>query len=830
MIYQLAKTSTLLSGQVKWDLVLDKTRVSNLQLVPISEHIPFNYYAPEDTMNYSHCDNVKRLYSKIAGDFYTPVVNPNLSVDHLHRSQVMYEDTHENTYEMGMKRMEYHRYSKQFSFFCPFWCDNVNEFNDLRFKIVMKNAKHSRNKDTNTEDDRVLYSSFIDMSYIKQYMQKYFEALDVYPVNEQAQFKFKGNYYKYSDNSTSMYRPIVNVLDAQDNKYFIDENCVVWVCTEENLSNPDLNLYDYQGRAEKVGRKMYDNSDLIYLNFKEYRAWVRGINAEAGIVQTCEASQIINNLTSQERPMLEADNMIANMFAENKLICSQLFNFNFIFNVEDFIPLEFIPAMFGEKVNVYVDIYCGDKKVEVKDLYSNYELIPRYDTATTQYSEEHNALDYLQDNHSIELITKNKLVQSTFHWALKSSQNTMFNIYDGMSPTYNGEERSHGIMEHFSDLYIDKFDEYKNPRGIFNYHNFENVNNGNFASTITIVLKDDDYFSIVDFNNAYDNQWFGDIRINNSKLQKSGYDKIKVSYLRFDNCDLSFVKNFFERNNWKNIDLDNNVFFTSKTDGTDLKIVFIQNGSDTDYIKNTFFYNGFIGTNHNEDKLETLKDILKCADKPDIIMLKKSVGTEHYNSPDINSKEISYVKAERVVYVQRYDLNIIPMFITPDKYQFNNTYYCKQYINTLDNSQNVLDDIAAFNNTSFTTFAPIYPSINYSVINSVPTEYLQFYMNSLIENFQGEYCWYKKNSMFLLPATVRLQVTAPQLTDEMVQEQLYNDMLKNLDVEPDSSAISEIKKVFDNYIYKLYKSTFTFDYASDTDITNYNYEIKYELR
>ena len=51
MIYQLAKTSTLLTGQVKWDLVMNKDKVTNLQIVPISEHIPYNYNSPVDVMN-----------------------------------------------------------------------------------------------------------------------------------------------------------------------------------------------------------------------------------------------------------------------------------------------------------------------------------------------------------------------------------------------------------------------------------------------------------------------------------------------------------------------------------------------------------------------------------------------------------------------------------------------------------------------------------------------------------------------------------------------------------------------------------------------------------
>jgi hypothetical protein len=64
MIYQLAKTSVLLGGQTKINLILNGTKVSDIQYSPISNYIPFNYNVPQDVLNYTHGQNVKMLYEK----------------------------------------------------------------------------------------------------------------------------------------------------------------------------------------------------------------------------------------------------------------------------------------------------------------------------------------------------------------------------------------------------------------------------------------------------------------------------------------------------------------------------------------------------------------------------------------------------------------------------------------------------------------------------------------------------------------------------------------------------------------------------------------------
>ena len=125
MIYQLAKTSVGLSGQVKWDMIINSSKVVDLQIVPIHEEIAFNYTKREDTLNRTHIQNLQKLYKKISSQFFQPVVSARLCTGYPVRNNGVRVETHENTYEMGMKRNKsYQRYGKQFSFFCPIWfCD-----------------------------------------------------------------------------------------------------------------------------------------------------------------------------------------------------------------------------------------------------------------------------------------------------------------------------------------------------------------------------------------------------------------------------------------------------------------------------------------------------------------------------------------------------------------------------------------------------------------------------------------------------------------------------------------------------------------------------------
>ena len=157
MIYQLAKTSPLITGQVKMNMIMNGNKVVDIQYVPLSNYISFAYNNPVDVLNYTHGENVKSLYNKIPGQFFKDVQNPKLSVKQLHRYDTLRDETRDFTYEMGMKRMEYQRYNKQFEFFCPFWCDDTTDFDKLKFVINFKNVLPN-----NPDKERIIFSKVIE--------------------------------------------------------------------------------------------------------------------------------------------------------------------------------------------------------------------------------------------------------------------------------------------------------------------------------------------------------------------------------------------------------------------------------------------------------------------------------------------------------------------------------------------------------------------------------------------------------------------------------------------------------------------------------------------
>lgn len=875
MIYQLAKTSPLLSGQVKINFILKGIHVDSIQYTPISPSIPFNYNNPSDVLNYSHGDNVKMLHSKIGDSFYSTIGNSKLNPTKLHKFVELYDDTHDNTYEMGMKRLEYHKFNKQFEFFTPMWIDNKDDFDKLRFELCIAN-----------KDGRTIYGSFLIFSERqKEYLKSMYESF-----------------------------------------------CI------ENKS---------------------ENSDLLYLSFNECRSYIRGLNVNSGTVQTIDTSYIINNLTSQERTVLETDNLIVTLFRNHDLVATQLFNFNFVFNMEDFLPSTMLASMISERVNVFVNVYCGNKLVEVRDIYSNYDFIPRYDIYTGKYTdgtnEFDNVLSYLGDNRCVDIITKNKLVQHTFHWALKSNPSSIFNVYNGFAPLYNVSPESSSISNDETDMFTDKFDANKNPFGLFKYTNREDIST-DLEALSEVFIDENNYYTV----NMYESiikkseyQMFGNMVIDNKKLQgykkkilnieqcnklvgkfesKRKYDdfglstdemfkfffnsgktggengqsvyaqsisKIKcgtlrlsptIRYSRIRNIiplgsfltGMEYVykdemgnvyckssnKNFIYTRVVKDSEisgqyilyilyiitqpdevLENNLYFNHFFD-TDFLVDLIQAKTSASPIDDGGYgaykdchikcvrlnYNGEVyqsGTPYITQKhavynaVNLLSYVFKSAKMPNKITLKKSISRMRYNSPSIDTKEIAYIKNEKTTYLYRYDMNIIPLFISlDDTIRKNKVYWCKQYKEELLNDSKAdstidPDNITEYMKYSFTKFNPEYPSIGYYVLNSAYIDYSDYYLNAHDKNhdcdydYKKEVSWYKHNSMLYLPVSFTKKktiVTGQELTE--------NDIVSAIKKEIENTSefiTSELDIVVKYYIKDLYQYTYTYDYYIPTE-------------
>lgn len=893
MIYQLAKTSPLITGQVKMNMIMNGNKVVDIQYVPLSNYIPFAYNNPIDVLNYTHGENVKSLYKKISGQFFKDVQNPKLSVKQLHRYDTLRDETRDFTYEMGMKRMEYQRYNKQFEFFCPFWCDNTKDFDNLKFVINIKNVLPN-----NPEKERIVFSKVIEFDdKVKQYLK---------------------NIY------------------------------------------PSLGL---QGK----------NSEILYINFNEMQSHIKGLNVASGNVQIVDTSYAVNNLLMRERSVLETDNMLVSLFGSNKIISTQFFNFSFVFNIEDFLPINFIKSFIYERINIYVDMYLEDEKettkIDVKDLYTNYEFIPRYDIYTSKYSSEkdddkYNVLSYLSDNKCIELINKNKLIQSTFHWVLQNNTSSIFNLYNGFSPLNNGEERCTSISNNATDMFTDIFNLDKNPFGVFKY-TYYNPDETNIIEFAELLDKESTYSSFnltEDAIRKKDYQFLGNILINNSKVieykkylendkdnkdvnayiypkgvdvklsdNKASIDilndtkefnkTLDVDYIK---CAVIRLNNTFNYTKLRNVlsksylltgieymksaknEITEAVFVNSSynfiatqyIDNT-LKVIFFITKDSDECVKNNVSFRSLYNIDFAKDLLEKqmpnstysnypytvsemffkgttnhkitqkllcynalniVASIIKCAKFPNYIVFDKSFSTQHTNSPSIISTEVEMIKSDKYSEIYRYDSNVEPMFIDINDDIFtNNIYYCKQYnrdvsstiknieINNLDD----IDGIKTYYKYALDKFSPIYKSIGYYVLNSDEIDYSKYYRDVMF-NIHGDvkdfyldgcncYCkevtWYKNNAMLYLPEsfkhTIKKSIEEPISEDDIIKiiyEKIINESEGIYSEIIDKNNKKEYGyNLVKYYIKDLYSYSYTYDYVGE-GIEQQKYEIKFTLK
>lgn len=822
MIYQLAKTSPLITGQVKMNMIMNGNKVVDIQYVPLSNYISFAYNNPVDVLNYTHGENVKSLYNKISGQFFKDVQNPKLSVKQLHRYDTLRDETRDFTYEMGMKRMEYQRYNKQFEFFCPFWCDDTTDFDKLKFVINFKNVLPN-----NPEKERIIFSKVIEFDdKVKQYLK---------------------NIY------------------------------------------PSLRL---QGK----------NSEILYINFNEMQSHIKGLNVSNGNVQTVDTSYIVNNLLMRERPVLETDNMLVSLFGSNKIISTQFFNFSFVFNVEDFLPINFIKSFISERINIYVDMYLEDKlvtsdtneygeiiseekvvttKIDVKDLYTNYEFIPKYDIYEGKYyneGEKYNVLNYLGDNTCIELINKNKLTQSTFHWVLQNNNTSIFNLYNGFSPLYKGEEKCTAISNDAPDIFTDIFDISKNPYGVFKYTNM--YSDETQVNDIIKVIQNPKSYYTIDLSKeiATDKEYsfFGNVLLNNLELKNINdipQNTINCAVLRLNETFNKTKMDSIIRNlSFNTIDIGDSTLICYKEDLNDelkgLVFIFVIYTKD-DFVSNkisfswiyNFYFNPDDYTEETREAFEYLgkiSEILRCTKFPNQICFDKSFITKHTNSPSIFSKENEMIKIDKFSEIYRYDSNILPMFVDLNDDLFtNNVYYCKQYnrdiLNTIktinDNPKiNDIDKIKIYSKYALTKFSPLYKSIDYYVLNSDKINYTKYYRDVMfnvhkddpIELFYRDGCncyckevtWYKNNALLYLPENFNYSLEKPTenpISDDDIINIIYNKIINESEVIYKNTDKQYGYNLVKYYIKDLYSYSYAYDYVGDK-IEKQKYEIKFTLK
>lgn len=569
--------------------------------------------------------------------------------------------------------------------------------------------------------------------------------------------------------------------------------------------------------------------DVLSVTFNSETAKITGLNISNGLFETKNIDNIVQNITSRERPLMEIDNLLIQQFSDNLLICKQLFNFNLCFNLEDILSENIIKLLYGKQIIISVNTYIGDKKLDIKDFYTDYNYINKHISGDNNNYKE-NVLDYLKDNIYKGFIDKNKFCQSICHWSLAENNDYIFNVYNG-----------------FSGLYIDKDNIYVND------HNYCNAPN-------TYLKKEDKGQNATGWLNiktiTFWDEFYKYVAFPDTHKTEGTYINVKSGSNYINNLKYNYIPEI-------NINTDNNGVYVLGLYVTDqllarivdtYKLSPIFSGSDKVYkiipntnqnklsnlilfltsnINNLTFYN-FYNNLYNKYKTNTptesdndlysIYKMLASKIDPSVVVFNKSLVYTNDNNPDIAANEIDYIKVDKnsFNFVVRYDGKIKPTFT-----DLKSTLYYKDYISETNLKNSVYLKYNTLN------YEPIYPSIGYCAIKLI-TDYNRDELpkvkvsNSIndvnIYSSEHEYKWFNNNKYFIINPEINFTCTKD-----------YNNENDN------DSLITKIKAYIQNlynisneeqinHIIKLYTVTYNWEYESNTNVKKYIYNISLKLK
>lgn len=759
--YQLYRTNPRLSGQLKWDLIVDsydgKLYVDGMRLSPLSNSLPFSKYVEQDLLRYSHQENVCRFYKQNKNIFFNS--NGDQKLDSLFPIISKSDDSSidssqfDSTYNMGVRRVPYKSYGKQFAILVPVWLEEITD--KIRFKF-----------------DKYIGSTYIGTKYL---------------VLDENEISPKINHDRFS-------------------KYF----------------------FDYAKYTQLYRNDQTDNwrgDELISVNLKTDISSICGLHVTSGLKITKPILYLSRNLKDREMTLMEFDEKILGEFEKNRIICSQLFNFNFVFDIGDMLN-EWEKQQFSEQISsfnikVYIEIKTGEEKeiiegedgtqiertvdifeqLDAVDFYNNYEYIKKING-------EGNVLDYLKDNKHLDLIDKNKLCPTVFHWSLNDNDSYIFNLYDGFSAVntsknYDGAPNLF-IEDYYQHLFNDKW-------------MYKSINDGPFIlpteETSSSFLKKVKKSEIDDYTNRMTFFKNGITWVNNVKYVSNKDIYIGVFIVQ------KTLKIKGEINN------DFHPLITIEEGGNDIPILSYK----YDFM-NGMPYFIFICLDYSDEVKSQLtfanlvKKIPEFAElfnnfnrfeNPPLITIEKSINSIiKADSPSLNSDEIQgYQWSHLNKYLYRYSGKLRPSFISVktirgDEGRINKLYYKTK-------TSHLIHKSTIYNYYGKSKFPAKYPSLGYYPINSLGMSYLDKPSSLKIIN---EDSWFNISNMLYLPSEMNWQITYDQSDGEKEIKDIVRDKFE------------ELYKEKGSYIMSLYDYESSFDYVDDKTISNYKYDIKLTLK
>lgn len=561
--------------------------------------------------------------------------------------------------------------------------------------------------------------------------------------------------------------------------------------------------------------------DVLDINMDKKIATMTGLDANTGLIVKKDISYIIQNLLHRERPMLEFDAMLINLFPDNHVITRQLFNFRLHFDLADLLSGHLSNMLYGNKLSFDVRVMINGKALETRDFYSNYTHIDKEnidnhelsyyksDLSANESKIKYNVLDYLMDKEYIEHINKNKYVQNVVHWSLVDNTDYLFNIYNGFGAYCQTDPNDPNTLQFFShrygntpDLLNPTFSQSTNSMGWCN-----SVIVDNFQNWLALVAPNPDskYFRQVEAHASnFIKQW-----VNKVKYDKVGYEAdiawedFKMLIFLADEVIYNKIIDHMQHGVSKDfVQLKDGVCFSTINSYFMGLIIRDDCKDDATFVGINNLLKNDIQLPLTNHPLMYLKDKLKKAKSIPLISIDKSLFINKAGSPSLSSTEIEYYKDDNAIiedcYVLRYDGKIKPTFISQEQSEFRNSKYYK--VEMTEDEYN----LSEFKRFETFGYSPLYPSIGFCAIQSQPMSFDKL----------------KKQLIILIP---EISVKLNSMTNKVGRLLSIKDVVKNY-----------LKELYNtnevDFIYNLYDIESSYEYKSNTNLKNYVYDVKLILK
>lgn len=566
------------------------------------------------------------------------------------------------------------------------------------------------------------------------------------------------------------------------------------------------NECDYHKRFVNYFNNYIDNivdngvigDKLINIDFDNSYMSLEGVNVQNGEIANKDISYVLPNLVSRFRPMMDTDSLIISNFANNNVICKQLFNFNFLFDIENLLSHNIFMQMKGEKIFFEVKCFVDNEELEVKSF--SWDYSKDFDIKNTNPSNK--TLDFFEDYNSIQHMDKNKLSPQVIHWSSTLDNDYIFNIY----PDAIWNTNPWGIQTDLDNscMYWCNNDLMFNIDDSYDIYGVDKKND-DLLSTICQLANSSKYSTFrvdggfvnniyykgLDKNTCeeYDNlKLYINVvsRLESRELEGiEGVDRIKI--LGVDK-KVKTAYLYHRVSNMYHIIIDSN----SIDDFSFANVTKAKNGH-INYVKGWF-----------KSIMFNFYDILKSAEKSKVVYVDSSMVVRNCKSPigyENKTNEVNYWKAPIPrYYLFRTDGHIKPTFV--------NASDIKHYSIKKINNKDYIDN---WDKLIKTKFPALYPSIGYFFIDEIKSNEYKF-----------EKKWIDDNYIFVVENNLTFNyVENKEVNKDSIKEDLIKLLKSYYNINDDSIV---------EYIYNLYNTNIYFEYLNDTSLNDYKYTIKMILK